>query len=167
MTWPGTKTWAIADVLTAADLNTYVRDVAKYLATDSPRVCAYASAPQNVATATNVALTWPNERYDNAGMHSTSVNTSRITIVETGLYLLCGSVAWDNNSTNGRQLFWQADGATQLPGGNYQPAYGLSFQSIVWPYALSAGSYVELIVQQDSGGTRTAQSEVVVKWVGT
>jgi len=68
MTYP----WSSSDVLTAADLNAAVGD--------TPRVAVYNSVNQScVGTAYNL-ITFDSEAFDPYGMHSTSVNTSRLTI---------------------------------------------------------------------------------------
>lgn len=143
------------------------RDAIVYCGTNKPHCNAYNATPQNVLNVTNTALALTTERYDIGSMHSTSTNTSRITAVDSGKYLLIGSVAWDNNSTNGRWVFFRADGATTLAGGNFRSAYGTSDMQTITIQQLGAGSYVELLAYQDSAATRTILVDVSVYWLGT
>src|SRR5690349_10471036 len=54
-----------------------------------PSVKVTHSADQAVATTTFTGLSWDTEAVDNAGMHSTSANSSRLTFAHsTGLYLV-------------------------------------------------------------------------------
>lgn len=143
------------------------RDAIMYVGANKPHCNAYETTPLNIANVTNVAMPMGFERYDIGGNHSTASNTSRFTLVDAGKYLLVGAVSWDNNGTNGRKAFWQANGATALPGSNFRAAYGTSDMETVTLYPFTAGTYVELVVFQDSGGTRTAVVDATVYWMGT
>src|SRR5262245_61121632 len=63
--------------------------------TDGRPLChAYRSTTVSVADATNTAISWNAERYDNASCHSVSVNTSRFTAPVDGLYRLTAWLRW-------------------------------------------------------------------------
>lgn len=105
MPWTAPKTWSVGDVLTAADLNTYVRDNAKWLGTDKPRCRARNSA--NIAHTTSgnyQALTFGSERVDVGAMHDTSTNTGRLTVPTGGggFYAIGGTIEFASNSTGRR-----------------------------------------------------------------
>lgn len=92
------KTWASGDTLTAADMNTYVRDNGRWMSGNatggSPNCRVYNSTTFNVAGSTDTNVTFDSERYDDGGMHSTSTNTDRITVPSggDGIYLVFGTV---------------------------------------------------------------------------
>lgn len=135
-----------------------VRDDLQWLAGASsgpkPSCRVYNSAAISVANNANVALTFNSERFDNAAMHSTSSNTSRLTVPTggAGLYLLGGSVAFAANSTGYRYISIYLNGATHLAI-NLSPAMSGNdhYLAISTLHALSDGDYVELVVAQTSG----------------
>jgi hypothetical protein len=121
------------------------------------RASAYNSAAQSVPDATATALTFDSEDFDAGSMHSTSVNTSRITIPASkgGVYLILGGAGFAPSATGYRQLDIKKNGATTLTtitvpsntGGSPTGVFQVHF--IV---TLAAGDYVELIATQNSGG---------------
>lgn len=153
-TTPATAT--ATTILNAAYLNTYVRDNIAWLATDSPACRAYNNANLAIANAGLTALTLNSERYDNAAMHSTSSNTSRLTVPTGGggKYIVGGSWGWAISSSGsyrqGRALINNTTGIALL---SLQPsAFHASEGFITSTYSFSAADYFELAVQQDSGG---------------
>lgn len=141
----------------ASDWNTYGRDDIAWLATDSPSCRAYNDAAVSVANASGVAfITLNSERFDNAAMHSTSSNTSRITVptggggkfivggaiqfAASGLGTLRGMHIMVNRTSD---IVWD----TRPPSTSNTPAV-----SACAVYALSAADYVEMGAYQDSGG---------------
>lgn len=104
----------------------------------------------------NLAVTFNSERWDTYAMHSTSTNTSRITVPIGGWYLIVGSVSWDNNNTGSRSIGIMVDGTTTIVS-NRTNNLGASTvdlnMSVSTLYYLAATSYVELIAWQNSGGS--------------
>jgi hypothetical protein len=146
--------------VTAAQLNHLeqgVNDVSY-----APAVRAYHNATQNVLNATATALAFNAERIDQAGnaadtMHDTVTNNSRLTCRYAGVYAIYGHVNWDGSTAGTyRQLAIRVS-TTGTPYGGMQMgaplAAGLS-QSVSTEWLLAVNDYVELVVQQDSGGTR-------------
>jgi hypothetical protein len=94
------KTWASGDTLTAADMNTYVRDNGRWLSGNatggSPQCRVYNSANINISGSTDETLTFNSERYDVGAMHSTTTNTGRLTVPTggAGMYLVFAHVVW-------------------------------------------------------------------------
>jgi len=144
-------------VLTASYLNTYVRDNVSWLATDAPAVRAYNNANISITTS-GVAqvVTLNSERYDNAAMHSTSSNTSRLTVPTGGggKYLTGAGFQWGISGAGAlRQGYIYQNGTTFVAYDTKQPsATHASETTITTSYALVAADYVELFVKQDSGG---------------
>lgn len=122
------------------------------------------SAPQNVNSGGAVGLNFDTEITDPAGMHSTSVNSSRINFVVAGSYLIGATINWSAGSTAGSQRFLgiKVNDATLLPGIQASPinsnavAHGQSMSVIYTP--ASTTEYATVIVQQDSGSTMSISS---------
>lgn len=83
MPWTTPRTWATSDVVTAAMLNTNVRDNSNWL--HNFHGCyLWKSAAQTVANGNNDVISWNSELYDTDALHDPATNNSRITI-PTGL----------------------------------------------------------------------------------
>lgn len=120
---------------------------------DPPACSIKETTPQSVATASDTVLTSDEENFDNDAMHSTVSNTSRVTIQTGGRYLLAGTVSFAANATGNRVVRFLVNGTTQhamatLPGFAGADLY-VSFTK---PLVLAASDYVEVQVQQTSGG---------------
>lgn len=146
----------------AADWNTYGRDNLAWIATDSPACRVYSSVNVSCANVTEVALAMNSERYDNASMHSTSSNTSRVTVPTGGggKYLLGGTIQWANAAGNERNVQVRLNGATRIVVQASAPVAGglVTKQSCMGVYAMVAADYGELIAYQDSGGAVNVQA---------
>lgn len=175
-TTPATAVAATA--LTASWLNTYVRDNVAWIATDSPSCRAYNSANISHATSgASQAVTMNSERFDNAGIHSTSSNTSRFTIPSggDGKYIGWGALAWANSASGTyRQAQLKVNGSTTIASCNQAPSASHGSDStVVAVYALAAADYVTLNGAQDSGGALNMVSvanyspEAAVFWFRT
>ena len=113
---------------------------------------------QTITNNTYTALTWDTEDFDTDGFHSTSSNTSRITIPsgKGGYYLFTGQVGWDDNTTGTRILKLYKNG-TEVPRTGYlEPNAQFPSMSMTAILSLVATDYVEMYVYQNSGGNRTA-----------
>ena len=129
----------------------------------------YKTANQTISHDTITQVTFDAEAYDTDGFHSTSTNTSRITIPtgKGGKYLFTFQTQWDLNGTGDRSIYYYKNGANgtamvrySIVSGSY---YTIQNASIVLD--LVAGDYIEMYVLQSSGGnlniqydTNTAQS---------
>lgn len=111
---------------------------------------------QSLANNTATALTFNSENYDTDGYHSTSSNTSRITIPSGlgGYYLITVSnLTWDLNGTGRRGFSINKNGALA--------AYGIDIAGHASIYVgntgsfvlnLAVGDYIEIYATQTSGG---------------
>jgi hypothetical protein len=117
------------------------------------------SAAQSVANATGTAITFDSEFIDTDGFHSTSTNTSRVTIPTgfDGKYQINGTCVWSANGAGIRFLnFYKNGGLVSqsqgiLPNGTFdQPLTG----SFIWTGV--AGDYFEVYGYQTSGGNLNA-----------
>ena len=122
------------------------------------------SANQTLTTATTTELTWDTESWDSNGIHSTSVNTGRLTAVNAGRYLvICQAVfAVDAGGTGYRALeVWKNGNAGTWIAGDTEPAPGTATYSVLTVVAevsLAATDYVNAYAYQNSGGNLDIRS---------
>jgi len=115
----------------------------------------FGTAVQSIPNATDTILTFNSEAWDTDGYHSTSTNTSRITI-PTGLggkYLVTMNTLPALNGTGGRYLEIYKNGARLVNDigvkGDASIYVNVGGTFVV---NLVAGDYIEMLVYQDSGG---------------
>jgi hypothetical protein len=120
------------------------------------------SATQAVASGAYTGLNWDGESYDSQGMHSTSVNSSRITFTaSTGLYLVGAQVEWSAGSTGGQRIvkIMQNDtlniAAQRIPIQDADAGGGGAQNVVAHVVAASTTDYVTVRVLQDSGSTQS------------
>ncbi len=175
---PVFRTWVAGEVVTAAYLNTNVRDSGNFFLA-KPIAELRQSVAQSIANfPTATAVTFDLEDIDNDSGHSTSSNTSRYTAQTPGRFQLSGGIAFAGNATGRRWACWYLNGSV-LTGS--QTTFAASTGSDI---AIAARTktvllngttdYVELIAQQDSGGalntyvgSSQAQSGLVVRWLNS
>lgn len=157
--WTNPTTRSTGNTITASIWNADVVDNLDWLGGEAtggkPSCRVYNSSNFSVAHDVQTAITFNSERWDNGAMHSTSVNTSRITIPSGGggKYLIGGHVSYDSNATGGRSTLIVVNGSTIVAGHSDNALTALPLNhSISTMYPLSAGDYVELHVYQTSGG---------------
>jgi len=113
------------------------------------------SVAQTTSNATRVAITFDTETIDTDGFHSTSSNTSRMTVPagKAGKYEVNAGVTFATNSSGNRETYIFKNGA--IYSSVFQP--GTSVGSTSVPISdildLAVGDYVEIRVEQDSGTT--------------
>lgn len=147
------RTWSAGERPTAAQFNAEFRDWIAALA--NPPACRVRrTTAQSINTATVTAITFDAERTDTDTMHSTSSNTSRITITTSGRYHVYGNVAYAANATGIRYTAIRLNGTTVVVEDARAPAGAgdATIVSIDTSYLFSAGDYVELVAFQTSGG---------------
>jgi hypothetical protein len=151
-----------------------VRDDLVYLATP-PQAKVSLTANLSVTNNTTTVPGFTTEAWDTDGIHSTTVNTGRFTIVTAGKYELTASVLWDINAAGVRILTIRKGGATSL---NYCPvdastgamgAFNVGQQCQARDSA-NAGDYYEITVYQNSGGALNVLADAATwfscRWVG-
>jgi hypothetical protein len=150
VTWPH-PTYTNGVTIAAADLN-IIRDNSDFVHGYGARV--YNSANISIANNTAVALTFDTERYDDNTFHSTSSNTSRLTIPVTRRYQVGASVVLASNATGYRQVYFLVNGTTTIArmtiGANPGAVTELVLAGVDWSF--TAADYVEVYVVQNSGG---------------
>lgn len=144
------NTFTSGQVLTASDLMTYVMK-----RSGLPLSVVHRSTTQSINNSTDTAVLWDVEDLDTDAIHSTSSNTSRMTIVTPGKYRAYGVTEWAGNATGGRDAwftingsgsYWKARESTPVATANT-----FVLLSGPLPVTLIAGDYVELWVRQSSG----------------
>jgi hypothetical protein len=158
-----------------------IRDNVVWLAGDGasgnskPMCRVYHNASQNIATATWTSVLCNSERYDIGGMHSTTTNTSRITVPTggAGVYHIGGQVRFATNATGIRAIRLLLNNTTSIGQRNSTAtSTDPCHIGIACDYKLAAGDYVEVQVYQSSGGILAVDSssaespEFYVHWVG-
>jgi hypothetical protein len=145
----------------------------------NPPACrVYNSGTQNLAHNTEVALTFDSERFDTAGLHSTSATTSRITAPVAGIYDIVGHVQLQGDTDYISILISiRLNGTTHIAAvreTNPGVSANQKMFSVGTFYKLAASDYVELCVTQEntSAGTNTTivspgrSPEFGARWVG-
>jgi len=117
----------------------------------------YNSANQTISNNTETVVTFNSEILDTDGYHSTSSNTSRITIPagKAGKYLVFAWVTFVNNTSGYRQAQIIVNGQTGTPN-RVANSSGSSGNNLTLnptgAAILAEGDYVELELYQNSGG---------------
>ena len=123
-----------------------------------PRCRATRTANQSVGNASDTPITLPTEDVDSDGFHSTSVNTSRLTIPTGmgGTYMVSGNITWESNATGLRFCFPLLNGGGyNAEGVAHAAANGTATrQSFSTLMELAAGDYIEVAGRQTSGANR-------------
>ena len=117
------------------------------------------SSTQSINNSTLTAVTFSDESFDTDAFHSTSSNTSRITIPsgKGGKYAINGTIGWTANGSGERILKLYLNGASKEVTAATTTSAGTTTTQINTVYDLVATDYIELYVFQNSGGTRTIQ----------
>lgn len=183
MGWTTPKTFA-SGPLPASDLNTYVRDNTEELydrislvGIDSSSTlpvlrsarygCQVWTSSQNVANASDVAVQFYTEAWDDANYHSSSINPARLTAPVDGTYHVTWWVQFAANATGARSGWIETNGSTEwervgdIAGSANTPA---RFGHALY-LELSAGDYAILRVSQFSGGTLTCDARMTIMLV--
>lgn len=118
------------------------------------------SAAQSIPNNTLTAVTFDTELQDPFGMHSTTSNTSRVTVPTPGWYAITGRVQWNVGAAGERSLQIKKNGATVEASVDTDPsnfaATWLS-EEINHHMWLDANDYIELIAFQNSGAAINSQ----------
>lgn len=156
MAWtdPAAHVYVTGEVVTAATLNTYVRLNLQALY-DAPFCRANNNTNIVIPSGAHTALALPAERWDNDAMHSTTVNTSRLTATTPGAYVMGGGMVFPAVGGGGLRLATiRANGVTQIAQ-HGTPVGAQQNVSVSSGWRLAAGEYIELLAYQDSGANMT------------
>ncbi len=169
MAYTTDRTWVAGEVVTAAYLNTYLRDNMKWLSTDKPMVRAYRTASQTITNATYTGIQMTTEIFDNASIHSTTSNTDRFTVPSGagGKWMVGSSVEWTWSSIGVfRVAAVSVDAAFEFQSSS--PTTGASSTTpvaVAGIVSAAAAAIIRPTCYQDSGGDLTTAG-VVAKQTG-
>lgn len=170
MPWTTPKTWAAGEVVTAANMNLYLRDNTEIMGASRPSARIYQTAVNTLLNNTPTSLQFDTESFDVGGLHSTTTNTERMTITTPGIYLLQATVSFAANATGYRRvsIVNQVGNAIATEA---RAAFGTFNNeiSLVGVSRLAAGDYAYVQATQTSGGslnTVTGFTGFVCVWIG-
>lgn len=130
---------------------------------DPPRCRLTHSVNQSTTNTVANALAFDTEVVDDGGMHSTSSNTSRITVPTDGggFYVITGAVEFAANATGFRDLSIRLNGTTIIATTRNISASSTNTSRLVVTtlYPLADADYVELIAIQTSGGALNVNTQ--------
>jgi hypothetical protein len=110
------------------------------------------SVALSITSGPNTALSFDTEVYDTDDSHSTSVNPSRLVCKTAGVYRVFGAFWWADTPAQARQVWFVKNGdAANNTFATSQSS--VRANTLSGEVALAAGDYVEMFVQQSSGGT--------------
>lgn len=116
------------------------------------------SLAQSISSATNTALAFNTERYDQDGLgtstiHDNTVNNTRLICRVAGKYSIGGNVEWAANATGVRDVFLRLNGSAYIAYSRFSTVVASTIQQgIATDWELAVNDYVELVVFQNSGG---------------
>jgi hypothetical protein len=118
-----------------------------------------------VSNNTQTVLSWNSESWDSSAFHSTSTNTSRITI-PTGLggtYQLNASLLWANSAIGLRYVAFRKNGGGTIYYGGQDTGSASAFPASTNTriFTAVAGDYFEIVCFQSSGGNLTAYNDEI------
>jgi hypothetical protein len=124
------------------------------------------SGTQSLTNNTAAKITWDTETYDTDGFHSTSTNTSRITIPsgKAGYYSITATGAIAGNATGQRYFAFYKNGSLELifaRAAGYSADTALSGTAI---FNLAETDYIELEAFQNSGGALDFQDTILTQF---
>jgi hypothetical protein len=156
--WTTPRDWSVGEVVTAAMLNSNLRDNLDYLFSP-PSVGAYRSTDQTgIGSGTWTDVTFGQHDWNVGGMHDTSTNPEQFGGAgPLGVYTFKCGVVWDTSTAGAyRGLRVINSGGTVLAVSRVPPLAAGAGQSITVDWQKTAGSgYVKCQVNQDSGANRT------------
>ena len=182
---PVEKTWSTGEIVTAAELNSNVRDAINFLLA-TPRVVLTFSGTTSVSSSASASLLyWDTEIVDSDGMHSNTAE-SYIMFNTPGLYEINCNVHYGYVSTIGTYFLaiglnqggsWGgSDGLTgrlvaDSRTGSNNASIGLGMSCQVEQY-VNAGDNVQAFTSQTSGSTNSIPSgtysmQFAARWVAS
>ncbi|MEU9975085.1 hypothetical protein [Streptomyces sp. NPDC051014] len=175
-TVPATQTFLAGEKVTASKLIAATKTPLDFLM-NPPRCNAYSSGV-SLTSGTSTLITFDSEAWDTDNMHSTTTNTSRVTISTTGQYLVSFYARFPSNATGYRQLNLRLNSGGSSGGGstwstiNVAAVNGSStFVTRTLELSCVAGDHYEIFAMQNSGATMTLDGGVRVtgmefRWLG-
>lgn len=118
---------------------------------DGARV--YNNADLTIPKSVETTLTFNSQRYDNGGLHSTAANTSRLTALKAGVYIITASALWNSGTAAARGLYLKRNANTLLAQlFDHLATATYCGQAIATVCHLALNDYVEVIAIQATTG---------------
>ena len=132
--------------------------------------CRNGGTNTTISSATDTVLTWSSENFDSDNYHSTSSNTSRITIPtgKAGKYFVNAAVYWESSPTaDALVLRIRKNGAGQVQFNSVPKTNGnqVTLTAFV-TLDLVVGDYLELVAYQNSGSNLTVNGDSTYTFFG-
>lgn len=156
MAWNTPRTWAVNEVLTAANMNTYVSDDLSWLGTGRPHGRATDASFSHTSSANWLSPSWDSIATNVGAGFATS--TGFFQAPTAGFYLLGADAAFAANATGARGIMLSsaANGAGTVYAQNFSPSQSIAMATAVTTgVQLSAAQNVYVSLYQGSGGTVT------------
>ena len=190
MAWTAPQTWVTGQIVTAADMNTDIRDNVGYLGglkrngtvlsslgASSELLGNYGCRAYNTSNITASNTTWTNltfntESWDSGTIHDIGSNTQNFTVPVAGKYLVRASVYWAANSTGLRQIRVTNGGTATGEVGTTVGSSNAFSQQYMDVVSCSASDVLVFQVWQSSGGNLDVQQvttygiSAAVIWIG-
>lgn len=159
MAWTTPRTWVVGETVTAALLNTHLRDNLSTLRGLNDYACKlYRTSDQAINNDVVTVVTWQAAVY-NVGTLWAVGNPSRLPAPVTGYYALSAVLGWDTNGTGARVVGYQKNGvATTYQMSGYASPSSYSYNHAYEEIDLTAGDYIEVTARQNSGGSLNLES---------
>jgi len=170
MVWTDPKTFTVGELLTAADLNTYVRDNLDFLYR-KPIVTVRLTSTQSVASASDHAVQWDEAEWDYADTAMWDVGTpGSIVIDRPGIYEVVPSGLWEGTTDDSskREVAVELNGTTRLTMDSRLSTSSPEGQAKIFTN-LGTGDYLEIVVRHLSGAAidlQPTRTRCTVAWWG-
>ena len=170
MTWTDPKTFTVGELLTAADLNTYVRDNLDFLYR-KPIVTVRLTSTQSVANASDHVVQWDEAEWDYADTAMWDVGTpGSIVIDRPGIYEVLPSGLWEGTTDDSskREVAVELNGTTRLTMDSRLSTSSPEGQAKIFTN-LGTGDYLEIVVRHLSGAAidlQPTRTRCTVAWWG-
>lgn len=171
MAYTAPTTRATDDLITAAIFNTDLVNNISFLA-NPPSCNVHASVGAAPANDTETTLTFDVEDHDTDNMHSTSVNTGRLTFNTPGVYVVTANLSWPTNGVGYRYAAIRLNGSVYVVEDS-KTASSVAINvghSLAWNGKIvTAGDYLEVRVRQTAGVlsvATTPAAKFAATWIG-
>jgi len=170
MVWTDPKTFTVGELLTAADLNTSVRDNLDFLYR-KPIVTVRLTATQSVASASDHVVQWDEAEWDYADTAMWDAGTpGSIVIDRPGIYEVVPSGLWEGTTDDSskREVAVELNGTTRLTMDSRLSTSSPEGQAKIFTN-LGTGDYLEIVVRHLSGAAidlQPTRTRCTVAWWG-
>lgn len=119
-----------------------------------PAARVHRTTNQSITNATETAIAFDNERFDTDVIHDNVTNNSRLTCKTAGIYSIGAHIQFAGSAAGTRQVFIRVNGTTEIARvQQINPPAVDERLSPVTLYQLAVNDYVEVVVNQSSGGS--------------